>query len=96
MSLNYFDPLYDEANINYNKYYKIIKHIITTTNSKIKKLLFETCKINNECFSNYCVQDPYLSDKFCGNKSMHKGMKRKEHGIDIDNILETKRIREKK
>lgn len=103
LSLYDFDVLYNSAKFNYNHYYEIIKSIFDNTKSKIKKLLFETCEVDEDCFSQCCIQDPLLkSEKFCNRKDVcdvesqrRERLKRKNVYADIDtsNILQTKRTR---
>ena len=103
LSLYDFDVLYNSAKFNYNHYYEIIKSIFDNTKTKIKKLLFESCEVDEDCFSQCCIQDPLLkSEKFCGRKDVcnvenqrRERLKRKNVYADIDtsNILQTKRTR---
>ena len=103
LSLYDFDTLYNSAKFNYNHYYEIIKSIFDNTKSKIKRLLFETCEVDEDCFSQCCIQDPLLkSEKFCSRKDVcdvenqrRERLKRKNVYTDIDtsNILQMKRSR---
>jgi hypothetical protein len=94
LSLYDFETLYNSAKLNYNNYYEIIKSIFDNTKNRIKKLLFESCEVDEDCFSQYCAQDPLIkSDKYCARKG--DKLKRKSVYADIDtsNILQTKRTR---
>lgn len=104
LSLYDFDTLYNSTKFNYNHYYEIIKQIFDNTKTNIKKLLFESCEVDEDCFSQCCIQDPFLkSEKLCGKRDVcdtesqkkRERLKRKNVFIDIDssNILQTKRLR---
>lgn len=101
LSLYDFETLYNSAKLNYNNYYEIVKIIFDNTKSKIKRLLFESCEVDEDCFSQCCVQDPLIkSEKYCAIKDVcdiqrREKLKRKNVYADIDtsNILQTKRTR---
>ena len=98
LSLYNFDALYNNTKYNYTHFYDVIKMIMDETKTNIKKLLFESCEVDEDCFSRCCVSDPILKgEKFCGKieqcNSQKEKLKRKMILSDIDstNILQTKR-----